>query len=132
MLHKSTVWGDALWCACNNYDEYLKFIKELYQYNVRTGCFGGELIDYEYPWVNGIYDLIDIFGIESHNEEEYSDDYDVEKLLNECEIEDKPEENEYPVVVYVFKNMHSELQIDWYSINTLLRRDADGDTKTCK
>ena len=125
MLHKSTRYIDTLWCICNNYDEYLNFAKELYQWKEITGDFGGNQFDYEDNWFDTIGQWMDVFGVpyvKEYPDDEYSWENEIEDpLTSQYEITEKPNEDEYPVIVHVHKYTN-EVQVDWYSIKTLLRR----------
>lgn len=46
----------------------------------------------------------------------------IHSLTDEYEITDKPEENEYPVVVYMYR-VQGYFNIDWFSIKELEGED---------
>ena len=44
------------------------------------------------------------------------------KRIDNCEIQNKPKENEYPVVVYMYR-VQGYFNIDWFSIKELESED---------
>ena len=58
------------------------------------------------------------YVLEDSNDK-YSDEHEINNpLTDEYKITDKPEENEYPVVVYMYK-VQGYFNIDWFSVREL-------------
>lgn len=42
IIHKSKRYTNTWWSLCNNYEDYLNFAKEMYQWKGEDAIFGGE------------------------------------------------------------------------------------------
>lgn len=114
MIQESTRYTDTLWCICGNEEEYRNFARELWLYDKRRNSFGGEQFDYKGRWIRHVSDWMFLFGIPDDlisNEEYVADD----PLTYDGEMNEKPEDQEYPIVVRV-EDMDGTLYIDWYSL----------------
>lgn len=114
MIQESTRYTDTLWCICGNEEEYRNFARELWLYDKRRNSFGGEQFDYKGRWIRHVSDWMFLFGIPddlTSNEEYVADD----PLTYDGEMNEKPEDQEYPIVVRV-EDMDGTLYIDWYSL----------------
>ena len=59
-----------------------------------------------------------IYILEDSNDK-YSDEHEINNpLIDKYEIKNKPEENEYPVVVYMYR-VQGYFNVDWFSIREL-------------
>lgn len=114
MIQESTRYTDTLWCVCGNEEEYRNFARELWLYDKRRNSFGGEQFDYKGRWVKHVLDWMFLFGIPDDltSDEEYAVD---DPLTYDGEMNEKPEYQEYPVVVRV-EDMDGDLYIDWFSL----------------
>ena len=119
MIEKSKRYTDTLWCICDNYEEYRHFVKQMWQWNKKDGIFAGQNFEYDDHWFESTGNWMDTFGIPCVKEDpddEYSDEYEIKNpLVDEYEIEEKPENDEYPVIVHVEKLM-GKVEVDWFSI----------------
>lgn len=107
---------NTLWCLCNNYEEYLQFAKDLYQ--LRGKYYWGEYCENEdTKWIEDENEYADIFGIDfipDENDEDF--EYAPDPMNDTYEMKEKPNENEYPVIVNYsdcYKN------VLWISLNKL-------------
>ena len=107
---------NTLWCLCNNYEEYLQFAKDLYQ--LRGKYYWGEYCENEdTKWIEDENEYADIFGIDfipAENDEDF--EYAPDPINDTYEMKEKPNENEYPVIVNYsdcYKN------VLWVSLNKL-------------
>ena len=108
---------DTIWCLCNNYEEYLQFAKDLFLYkglyNQYSGKYNSERwIKSKYEW-SVIFDVpekttVDDNGIEWEE--------DVDPIMDTYDIREKPDENEYPVIIH-YDNYHKN--VIWISFNKL-------------
>ena len=114
MIQESTRYTDTLWCVCGNEEEYRNFARELWLYDKRRNSFGGEQFDYKGKWVKHVSDWMFLFGIPDDltSDEEYAVD---DPLTYDGEMNEKPEDQEYPVMVRV-EDMDGTLYIDWISL----------------
>lgn len=110
-------WENTLWCLCNDYDEYLQFAKDLYLYKGLdiwgTMCENEKWIDNEYEWS-------DLFGVDINEwEDDETGEYfekPVDPINDVYEMKEKPNEDEYPVVVH-YDNYHKNVL--WMSLDKL-------------
>lgn len=129
MIEKSKRYTDTLWCICNDHNEYVQFAKELYLWRENDGFFGGADFTYDDPWFEGnIGRWMDLFGVHYVKEDpddEFSDEYEIDNPLTDTyEINEKPDENEYPVLVHV-QRMGNDTQIDWFNLPKLFKQEGD-------
>lgn len=120
MIEKSKRYTDTLWCICNDHNEYVQFAKELYLWRENDGFFGGEEFTYDDPWFKGNIGLwMNVFGvpyIKEDPDDELSEEYEIaDPLIDNYEIKEKPENDEYPVLVHV-QRIGDDIQIDWFSL----------------
>lgn len=121
MIEKSKRYTDTLWCICKDYDEYLQFAKELYLWRENDGFFGGKEFTYDDPWFEGNIGLwMDVFGVpyvKEDPDDEWSEEYEINDPLEDTyEINEKPEDNEYPVLVHI-QRIGNDTQIDWFGLS---------------
>lgn len=108
---------NTLWCLCNNYDEFLQFSKDLFLYKgleiYGTMCEEERWIEDEYEWSY-------LFGVDIREYEDEENDEYCEEAVNPIsdayEMKEKPNENEYPVVVH-YDNYHKNVL--WMSLEKL-------------
>lgn len=118
MIQKSKRYTNTVYCKCNNYDDYLTFAKELYTYKEPVMYLGEHI--YDEPWfgemnISQWMDTFNIPYIKVDPEDEYSDEVVIENPLTDTYIiQEKPNDNEYPVMVIAQKV--NEIQIDWVSL----------------
>lgn len=122
IVHKSKRFTNTWWSLCTNYEDYLNFAKEMYQWKGEDVIFGGEQFQTEDSSFDSVSSWMDTFEVpyvlENPNDK-YSDEHEIDNpLTDEYEIKNKPEENEYPVVVYMYK-VQGYFNIDWFSIKEL-------------
>lgn len=109
-------WTNTLWCLCNNYDEYLQFAKDLYLYK---GLDIWGLRCENERWIEDKRDWYDLFDVDYERENEDTGecwDEDIDPINDTYEIKEKPNEDEYPVVVH-YDNYHKNVL--WMSLNKL-------------
>lgn len=121
MIEKSKRYTDTLWCICNDHNEYVQFAKELYLWRENDGFFGGEEFTYDDLWFEGnIRRWMDLFGVpyvKEDPDDEFSDEYEIDDPLTDTyEINEKPEDNEYPVLVHI-QRIGNDTQVDWFSLS---------------
>ena len=108
---------NTLWCLCNNYEEFLQFAKDLFLYKGLE--IYGTMCEEE-RWIEDEYDWSYLFGVDIRTgEDEENDEYweeAVDPINDTYEIKEKPNENEYPVVVH-YDNYHKNVL--WMSLNKL-------------
>lgn len=108
---------NTLWCLCNNYEEFLQFAKDLFLYK-GLEIYGS--ICEEERWIEDEYDWSYLFGVDIRTgEDEENDEYweeAVDPINDTYEMKEKPNENEYPVVVH-YDNYHKNVL--WMSLNKL-------------
>ena len=108
---------NTLWCLCNNYEEFLQFAKDLFLYK-GLEIYGTMCV--EERWIEDEYDWSYLFGVDIRTgEDEENDEYweeAVDPINDTYEIKEKPNENEYPVVVH-YDNYHKNVL--WMSLNKL-------------
>ena len=108
---------NTLWCLCNNYEEFLQFAKDLFLYKGLE--IYGTMCEEE-RWIEDEYDWSYLFGVDIRTgEDEENDEYweeAVDPINDTYEMKEKPNENEYPVVVY-YDNYHKNVL--WMSLNKL-------------
>ena len=125
MIKKSNRYTDTLWCVCNNYEEYCTFVKQMWKWNDSDSTFGGETFEYKSPWFESTGEWMDAFGIPWVKEDpndKYSDEHEIKDPLTDTyEITEKPEDDEYPVVVHV-KKLVGKVEVDWFSISMLHKK----------
>ena len=122
MVRKSKRFINTWWSLCTNYEDYLNFAKEMYQWKDEDVIFGGEQFQTDDSLFDSVSSWIDTFEVpyilEDPNDK-YSDMYEINNpLTDKYEIKNKPEENEYPVVVYMYR-VQGYFNIDWFSIKEL-------------
>lgn len=108
---------NTLWCLCNNYDEFLQFSKDLFLYKgleiYGTMCEEERWIEDEYEWSY-------LFGVDIREYEDAENDEYYEEAVNPIsdtyEMKEKPNENEYPVVVH-YDNYNKNVL--WMSLEKL-------------
>ena len=109
-------YSNTIWCLCNNYDEFLQFAKDLFLYKGLETIYGN--IDEEERWIDNEYDWSYLFGVDIctfENENEYWEEA-VDPINDTYEIKEKPNEDEYPVVVH-YDNYHKNVL--WMSLEKL-------------
>lgn len=117
---------NTVWCLCNNYEEYLQFAKDLWLYTdidhggIWNVYLYGERIKNEERWFTDSYVWSNLFGVDRIDIPDPENDgwiieYYVDPINDTYEIKEKPEEDEYPVVVQY--SLHGELM--WISLNKL-------------
>lgn len=94
----------------------------MYQWKGEDVIFGGEQFQTEDSLFDSVSSWMDVFGVpyvlEDPNDK-FSDEHEInDPLTDEYEITDCPEENEYPVVVYMYR-INGYFNIDWISIREL-------------
>lgn len=108
---------NTLWCLCNNYEEFLQFAKDLFLYK-GLEIYGS--MCKEERWIEDEYDWSYLFGVDIRTgEDEENDEYweeAVDPINDTYEMKEKPNENEYPVVVH-YDNYHKNVL--WMSLNKL-------------
>lgn len=106
---------NTIWCLCNNYEEYKQFAKDLFLYKGLDAHWGH---DEEARWINDEFIWSDLFSVNIlYGEDEYEAwEEAVDPINDEYEIEERPEEDEYPVVVH-YDNYHKNVL--WMSLNKL-------------
>ena len=108
---------NTLWCLCNNYEEFLQFAKDLFLYK-GLEIYG--TMREEERWIEDEYKWSYLFGVNIRtSEDEENDEYweeAVDPINDTYEIKEKPNENEYPVVVH-YDNYHKNVL--WMSLNKL-------------
>ena len=108
---------NTLWCLCNNYEEFLQFAKDLFLYKgleiYGTRCEEERWIEDEYDWSYLIG--VDIRTGEDEENDEYWEEA-VDPINDTYEMKEKPNENEYPLVVH-YDNYHKNVL--WMSLNKL-------------
>ena len=108
---------NTLWCLCNNYEEFLQFAKDLFLYKGLE--IYGTMCEEE-RWIEDEYDWSYLFGVDIRTgEDEENDEYweeAVDPINDTYEMKEKPNENEYPVVVH-YDNYHKNVL--WMSLNKL-------------
>lgn len=122
MVRKSKRFINTWWSLCTNYEDYLNFAKEMYQWKGEDVIFGGEQFQTDDSLFDSVSSWMDTFEVpyilEDPNDK-YSDMYEINNpLTDKYEIKNKPEENEYPVVVYMYR-VQGYFNIDWFSIKEL-------------
>lgn len=122
MVRKSKRFINTWWSLCTNYEDYLNFAKEMYQWKDEDVIFGGEQFQTDDSLFDSVSSWMDTFEVpyilEDPNDK-YSDMYEINNpLTDKYEIKNKPEENEYPVVVYMYR-VQGYFNIDWFSIKEL-------------
>lgn len=79
----------------------------MWKWDDSDSVFGGETFEYKSPWFESTGEWMDAFGISWVKEDpndEYSDEHEIKDPLTDTyEIIEKPEDDEYPVVVHVEK-----------------------------
>lgn len=119
MIQKSKRYNNTVFCKCNNYSDYLAFVKELYTYQEPV-MYLGEFL-YNEPWFGEekISQWMDTFNIPYVKEDptdEFSDEFMIENPLKDnYDVQEKPKEEEYPVIV-IAQRFNNEVQIDWVKI----------------
>lgn len=126
MVRKSKRFINTWWSLCTNYEDYLNFAKEMYQWKGEDVIFGGEQFQTDDSLFDSVSSWMDTFEVpyvlEDPNDK-YSDMYEINNpLTDKYEIKNKPEENEYPVVVYMYR-VQGYFNIDWFSIKELEREN---------
>ena len=108
---------NTLWCLCNNYEEFLQFAKDLFLYKGLE--IYGTMCEEE-RWIEDEYDWSYLFGVDIRTgEDEENDEYweeAVDPINDTYEMKEKPNENEYPVVVH-YDNYHKNVL--WMSLKKL-------------
>ena len=108
---------NTLWCLCNNHEEFLQFAKDLFLYKGLE--IYGTMCEEE-RWIEDEYDWSYLFGVDIRTgEDEENDEYweeAVDPINDTYEMKEKPNENEYPVVVH-YDNYHKNVL--WMSLNKL-------------
>ena len=108
---------NTLWCLCNNYEEFLQFAKDLFLYK-GLEIYG--TMREEERWIEDEYEWSYLFGVDIREyEDEENNEYREEAVdpINDAyEMKEKPNENEYPVVVH-YDNYHKNVL--WMSLNKL-------------
>lgn len=107
---------NTLWCLCNNYGEYLQFAKDLYLYKGLD--VWGTMCEDE-RWIEDKQDWYYLFDVDYERENEDTGecwDEDIDPINDAYEIKEKPNEDEYPVVVH-YDNYHKNIL--WMSLNKL-------------
>lgn len=115
MIVRDQRYFDTLWCKCRDYDEYLEFAKDLYEFTGRDIRLisSGERDDEPWFGKNNIGKWAELFGVEKIETEGKLAKYP-DPAYGEYEITEKPEDNEYPVVV-MYDGQDSCLY--WVSLN---------------
>ena len=112
---------NTLWCLCENEDDYIQFAKDLFLYKgleiYGTMCEEERWIEDEYEW--SYLFGVDIREYEDEEKNEYREEA-VDPINDVYEMKEKPNENEYPIVVH-YDNYHKNVL--WMSLNKL--RDED-------
>ena len=112
---------NTLWCLCENEDDYIQFAKDLFLYKgleiYGTMCEEERWIEDEYEW--SYLFGVDIREYEDEENNEYREEA-VDPINDVYEMKEKPNENEYPIVVH-YDNYHKNVL--WMSLNKL--RDED-------
>ena len=120
-LKRDERYENTLWCLCNNYEEFLQFAKDLFIYKgleiYGTMCEEERWIEDEYEW--SYLFGVDIREYEDEENNEYREEA-VDPINDAYEMKEKPNENEYPIVVH-YDNYHKNVL--WMSLNKL--RDED-------
>ena len=98
----------------------------MYQWKGEDVIFGGEQLQTEDSLFDSVGSWMDTFGVPyvlEDPDDKYSDEHEINNpLTDEYEITDKPEENEYPVVVYMYR-VQGYFNIDWFSVRELESED---------
>ncbi|MBS7123002.1 MAG: hypothetical protein KH086_01345 [Coprobacillus sp.] len=98
----------------------------MYQWKGEDAIFGGEQFQTEDSLFDGVSSWMDVFEVPYILEDpsdKYSDEHEINNpLTDKYEIKNKPEENEYPVVVYMYR-VQGYFNIDWFSIKELESED---------
>lgn len=109
---------NTLWCLCRNYNEYLQFAKDLFLLKGKeiygVMCDDEMWIEDEYEW-SDIFDVEILTGYDEVNEEFW--EYAVDPINDTYEIKEKPNENEYPVIIY-YDDYRKDIL--WMSLNKLI------------
>lgn len=126
IVHKSKRFTNTWWSLCNNYEDYLNFAKEMYQWKGEDAIFVGEQFQTEDSLFDSVSSWMDVFEVPYILEDpsdKYSDEHEINNpLTDKYEIKNKPEENEYPVVVYMYR-VQGCFNVDWFSIKELESED---------
>lgn len=89
--------SNTIWYFIKNYNEFLQFSKDLFLFKGLTNEFHN-IFNEEERWINNSFEWENIFDIQRTN-----DNIDLEEIdpINDTyEIEDKPDEDEYPIIIY--------------------------------
>ena len=70
-------------------------------------------------------DLFGVHYVKEDPDDEFSDEYEIDNPLTDTyEINEKPDENEYPVLVHV-QRIGNDTQIDWFNLPKLFKQEGD-------
>lgn len=107
---------NTIWCLCNNEEEYYQFAKDLFLYKGLsiwgTMCEDERWIKDEYVWSS----LFGVDIVEGEDEDGYYWEKAVNPINDTYEIEERPDDSEYPVVVH-YDNYHKNVL--WMSLNKM-------------
>lgn len=112
--------SNTIWYFIKNYNEFLQFSKDLFLFKGLTNEFHN-IFNEEERWINNSFEWENIFDIQRTN-----DNIDLEEIdpINDIyEIEDKPDEDEYPIIIY-YDNYAKNIL--WISLNKLINTNTDG------
>lgn len=112
--------SNTIWYFIKNYNEFLQFLKDLFLFKGLTNEFHN-IFNEEERWINNSFEWENIFDIQRTN-----DNIDLEEIdpINDTyEIEDKPDEDEYPIIIY-YDNYAKNIL--WISLNKLINTNTDG------
>lgn len=112
--------SNTIWYFIKNYNEFLQFSKDLFLFKGLTNEFHN-IFNEEERWINNSFEWENIFDIQRTN-----DNIDLEEIdpINDTyEIEDKPDEDEYPIIIY-YDNYAKNIL--WISLNKLINTNTDG------
>lgn len=94
----------------------------MYQWKGEDVIFGGEQFQTEESLFDSVSSWMDVFEVPyilEDSNDKYSDEHEINNpLIDKYEIKNKPEENEYPVVVYMYR-VQGYFNVDWFSIREL-------------
>nr|DAF54720.1 MAG TPA: hypothetical protein [Siphoviridae sp. ctqPo10]DAR46320.1 MAG TPA: hypothetical protein [Caudoviricetes sp.] len=98
----------------------------MYQWKSEDAIFGGEQFQTDASLFDSVSSWMDTFEVpyilEDPNDK-YSDEHEINNpLTDKYEIKNKPEENEYPVVVYMYR-VQGYFNVDWFIIKELESED---------
>lgn len=112
--------SNTIWYFIKNYNEFLQFSKDLFLFKGLTNEFHN-IFNEEERWINNSFEWENIFDIQKTN-----DNIDLEEIdpINDTyETEDKPDEDEYPIIIY-YDNYAKNIL--WISLNKLINTNTDG------